>query len=1107
MPERNLTELFHFTSDAFPEESFHVTHFTGEEGLNTLFRFTIEFVSENHSLDVTRFLDAPASFVIRRDNGDDAVFRGVPTGLEQGGLFNGYAYYSVELRPCFWKFTQIPQTAIFLDKTCQQVADELLLSQPFFPIPHEFRLTASYPAPEFAMQYGESIYDYILWRMEEQGAYFYFAPDGDTVVFADAPESHDAASITVYYAPPSGLDAERREEVLTSFVLKQTPLPARVVVRGFDWKNPERPVMGIARVSAGGMGDVYLANEGVESDAEAGRIAKIRAEERICQSRVFKGAGGVPTLRPGVLFTLRDHYSESFNRDYLVTEITHEGAQETFLSMGLGIPLRESRDHLFYRNHFSCIESDIRFRPRRQAPRARISGVIRAFVDGAGSGSRAEMDEYGRYKLVFPFDISGRKNGNASCWIRMSQPQVGKDIGMSFPLLPGVEVTVAFLDGNPDRPVITGALPNGETGALTGQGNLNFSGIRTAGGNQITFNDTDKNQGLSFAAASGLGLTMSDEGGSNTSSLTADNVVTTCGATALEYSLFCKNLFSGYKLSSVAAKNRSAAVVCSMLFNSVLGGAANALDTLSSHAANNKKEDLANALGWAASGTKLTTEICAMICDIVAGVQKGRSEYGITLNTAPNVSSTCIQVKPRTSMLITQCVAWALLRLSSVALDGAHAGITISDAKDKHDDNTEVYNTYSDTSMTVAQVLAENEAEMAEATAAYENSDKGEAATKAYEDAKKKYDKTRNAFEGADRNQTVDEVKTDEKKSFGYTKQNAIRKYVVNNLSDFLPDITAFITMLIGRAKVDDLGGLLLKADTKNINMSAGRTISAHSQQGIFLHTDAGPTDYSSWGREDKDLSNDGYKISDAKTEKTPFVAVKTTELYTEANSIESNAATTETHIAQELKMGTSSFKEALHVTGGKSSLNADKTGLVKLAIKDGNDSLPTVTLTGDAVTLTAKDQGLGLHIKDKEISLKTHNDTQIGMSDTTVAVKAGNSVGVSGKEISLAADTVKVGDFTFKGSSLKCDSVMELGGSIKITGSAVPGADTKSLNQLLSDINSDIAEQKKAIEKLENEAKIKSDKVDQQQQMTSQTEGKKSDVVQKTEKLVQDNT
>ncbi len=262
----------------------------------------------------------------------------------------------------------------------------------------------------------------------------------------------------------------RREEVQQVFSLVQPLLPRQVVLRCYDWKEPNRVIAGEAEVSAQGLGDVYLAGENAESEAEARRLAKIRAEELICRSRLFTGAGSVPVLRLGLVFTLTDHYSKSFNRDYLVTEIRHEGAQEAYITLGLGIPMQhgtpDAADRYFYRNNFACIPADVPYRPERTAPRAKISGVLRAFVDGAAN-RRAEMDEYGRYKLVFPFDLSGRKGGNASCWVRMAGPQSGKDSGLAFPLLPGTEVVVSFIDGNPDRPVITGSLANGANVQLT----------------------------------------------------------------------------------------------------------------------------------------------------------------------------------------------------------------------------------------------------------------------------------------------------------------------------------------------------------------------------------------------------------------------------------------------------------------------------------------------------------------------------------------------------------------------------------------------------------------------------------------------------------------
>ncbi|MBQ7738966.1 MAG: type VI secretion system tip protein VgrG, partial [Desulfovibrionaceae bacterium] len=330
------TEFFLFTSKALPKETFHVVNFHGTEGLNQLFSFTINLVSQNASVDAEKVLAETATLTIKRKTGPDAIFTGYPARLEQGGFFNGYAYYQLELRPAFWKLTQAVQSAIFLKKNVQSVVKDLLTKEKFFTLAHDFKLTKSdYPTPEFAMQYGESIYEYILWRIEEQGIYFYFTPDGDKIIFADGPSAHNKSALSIRYSPVTGLEGDKREEVLTTFTLNQTPLPQKVIVRSYDWKKPNKIIVGNADVSKAGVGTVYLAGENAETEAEANRLAKIRAEELICRSRIFTGAGSVPVLRPGVSFTLTNHYNQKFNRDYVVTEITHEGAQETFLTMGL----------------------------------------------------------------------------------------------------------------------------------------------------------------------------------------------------------------------------------------------------------------------------------------------------------------------------------------------------------------------------------------------------------------------------------------------------------------------------------------------------------------------------------------------------------------------------------------------------------------------------------------------------------------------------------------------------------------------------------------------------------------------------------------------------
>ena len=672
-----LTERFRFISPVQTETPFHVTGFTGVEGLHRLFDFHIDLVCADAAVDTGKLLAAPCRFEILRD-GDaaPAVFSGYPARVEQRGFFNGYAYYSVHLRPTLWKLTQLRQSAVFLNKKLEDVLRELINSQTFFQFPHEFRLTAGdYPAPEFAMQYQETLYDYICWRMEEQGAYFYFEEkDGaDKVIFADAPQSHDAgAAPTLFYAPASGLEGDRREEIIVSFSLAQTPLPRRVVLRSYDWRNPNKPVVGMADVDVNGLGDVYLSNEYVDNDADAARLATIRAQELRCRGRLFHGASSAPTLRPGRIFRLDRHYSPAFNRDYLVTEITHEGRQDAYLTLGLGIPLRDADERLYYRNSFTCMEADVPYRPARTAPRTHIPGVLRAFVAGDGSGARAEMDEHGRYKLLFPFDLSGRTGGNVSCWIRRAQPQVGKDSGLSLPLLPGTEVLVSFVDGNPDLPVIAGALANGETGSISGSGNANFQGLRTPGGNQITINDTDNKQGISLATAAGSGLTVA-AGSTESALLDAAHITQAAGAASTQMAGFGLSQISGFKVSSGAFrfdKNAYWPAFCA-----ALADAAGAVTgTLSSHSSDAAVQ---NGLDWGTASAKILSAIANFVGDTIVGLGTPGLAYGGAILAQEDMAKSLLQVAPSTGDMLSAVIPYFAGRLTGVTFDSIAVGTEV----------------------------------------------------------------------------------------------------------------------------------------------------------------------------------------------------------------------------------------------------------------------------------------------------------------------------------------------------------------------------------------------------------------------------------------------
>ena len=138
---------------------------------------------------------------------------------------------------------------------------------------------------------------------------------------------------------------------------------------------------------------------------------------------------------------------------------------------------------------FEAILADVPFRPERKTPWPRISGVVQAIVEAEGSGKFAELNEYGEYKIQFPFSLTRKKSQKGSGWVRLATPLAGSDNGIHFPLHKDTEVLVAFLGGDPDQPVIVGALHNSEGRNLVSNKNPESSIIRTFGGTVLMIND------------------------------------------------------------------------------------------------------------------------------------------------------------------------------------------------------------------------------------------------------------------------------------------------------------------------------------------------------------------------------------------------------------------------------------------------------------------------------------------------------------------------------------------------------------------------------------------------------------------------------------------
>ena len=296
------------------------------------------------------------------------------------------------------------------------------------------------------------------------------------------------------YAPPSGLEAFHSGEAIRAFQCRRNVLPEKVLLKDYNYRRPSLEITGTATVDQDGEGTVYFYHEHFRTGEEGNRLATIRAEGIICKGEEYLGESSVPSLVPGYTFTLADHYRKGFNQKYLIAEVVHEGDQTSLLPVAA--TAESHKGNAFYGNTFVAIPAATQFRPQVVTVKPTVSGIVAARVDAAGSGQYAELDDMGRYKVIIPFDLSGRRDGKASAWVRMAQSYAGSGFGTHYPLHKGTEVLLTFVNGDPDRPVIVGAAPNPATQSPVTSGNQTQNVTKTKGGNEITLEDRDGGQHL-----------------------------------------------------------------------------------------------------------------------------------------------------------------------------------------------------------------------------------------------------------------------------------------------------------------------------------------------------------------------------------------------------------------------------------------------------------------------------------------------------------------------------------------------------------------------------------------------------------------------------------
>lgn len=490
--------LFSFLSMACPGDTFDVVSFTIDEGINRFFRMELLLCSRNHAIDFDEIIDTPASCVTHALDGNIPV-QGLISEFEQLHCSHGLAFYRAVLSPRLWWMTIGRHSQVFLDMTVPQILETVLnqggLEAPAF----SFKLQHDYPVREMVCQYNESHYDFFMRWLEREGMYYYFQRKGERaeIVITDTAVAHTELRRhkTVRYAPPSGLRRWQDSELVYGLVCRRHPVPSHVRLCDRNYKTPTLDISCQHCTNESGLVENYEYGGHILTPGEGQRLARVRSEAIKAHAVSFYGESSLHSMRGGFIFSLENHFREDFNRDYLVVSCRHTGNQAAYLEAGIRRELEGLvEEGPMYQNSFTAIPADMQYRPLPETPWPRIHGYLSGKVDGSGSGQYADIDDQGRYKIILPFDISGRKDGHASCWVRMAQPYAGTNHGLHFPLHKGAEVLLAFEAGDPDRPVIAGALPSLVAPSPVTQADHTMCKITTSGQNKLHFEDQEGSQ-------------------------------------------------------------------------------------------------------------------------------------------------------------------------------------------------------------------------------------------------------------------------------------------------------------------------------------------------------------------------------------------------------------------------------------------------------------------------------------------------------------------------------------------------------------------------------------------------------------------------------------
>ena len=450
-PLRQSERLGRLTTALGPD-TLALLRFDGTDHLNDLFEYRIEALATRPDLDFDALIGTHATVEIETRDVTQP-FDGIVTQARWAGVGENGHRYDLTLRPWFWLASRRRNQRIFHDKTVVQILQELLSDYAQLGDPAvEFQLSQDYPVLEYTVQYRESDLDFARRQMERHGISFHFrhAMGSHTLVLTDDVLAHETIGARPYKSYDGHHQAE--DEHFWDWSPERNLTTGAIRLTDYNFKTPD------AAMEADRLGDAAHAQGAIESfdypgDYLAQDVGKIVAGLRTSQERGAdrrnRAVGDCASLRAGKRVTLSGDPVPGTGGTYLCLSASHHFVSEAYGSGGQG------SDGYAFTGSYALMPDTAPMAPPRRTAVPVVHGPQTAMVVGEGE---IDCDEYGRILVRFHWDLSGA----FSMRCRVSQNWAGAGWGgMVIPRI-GMEVVVEFLEGDPDKPLVTGNVFNGK---------------------------------------------------------------------------------------------------------------------------------------------------------------------------------------------------------------------------------------------------------------------------------------------------------------------------------------------------------------------------------------------------------------------------------------------------------------------------------------------------------------------------------------------------------------------------------------------------------------------------------------------------------------------